>query len=305
MIRRPPRSTLFPYTTLFRSKHKEWKEAGLKYVQDLLTEEGAIATQDYLENKYNLRFKPLQYQSLISSLPNTWKSLITNDNQSKHFIIHQKGDILINKEWKTFHDITTKDLYWTLIETTRPVSEKKWTEKCNIKFSEDDWAIIYTLPYKLTTDTRLIALQLKITHRILACNTKLKTWKVNTSDICDYCDQTDTIAHYLFECKQVKQMWNSIYKWWFTNTEIGISFTCNEILFGFPNPNEDEVITHYNYLIIHAKYFIYRNKKQGKELTLYRFLIELKKSIILKIEACDITKRQKTEKIWSDLLNII
>src|SRR3712207_8348130 len=25
MIRRPPRSTLFPYTTLFRSKHKETK----------------------------------------------------------------------------------------------------------------------------------------------------------------------------------------------------------------------------------------------------------------------------------------
>src|SRR3712207_8864765 len=25
MIRRPPRSTLFPYTTLFRSKGREWK----------------------------------------------------------------------------------------------------------------------------------------------------------------------------------------------------------------------------------------------------------------------------------------
>jgi hypothetical protein len=220
-------------------KYKVWKEAGLKYIQDLLTEEGALASQEYLENRYNLKFKALQYQSLISAIPNTWKSLITNDNQSKHFIIHKKGDILINKEWKTFHDITTKDIYWTLIETTRPVSETKWIEKCNIKFSEEDWAIIYTLPYKLTTDTRLIALQLKITHRIIACNTQLKTWKVNTSDSCDYCGQTDTIAHYLFECKQVRQMWNSIYKWWVTNTEIGIPFTCNEILFGFPNPNDE------------------------------------------------------------------
>src|SRR2546429_7859615 len=25
MIRRPPRSTLFPYTTLFRSKNREWR----------------------------------------------------------------------------------------------------------------------------------------------------------------------------------------------------------------------------------------------------------------------------------------
>src|SRR5690349_24201080 len=29
MIRRPPRSTLFPYTTLFRSPRKQWSEVGV------------------------------------------------------------------------------------------------------------------------------------------------------------------------------------------------------------------------------------------------------------------------------------
>src|SRR3712207_6894157 len=33
MIRRPPRSTLFPYTTLFRSRHRERAGAGLSDVQ--------------------------------------------------------------------------------------------------------------------------------------------------------------------------------------------------------------------------------------------------------------------------------
>src|SRR3712207_7294392 len=28
MIRRPPRSTLFPYTTLFRSRHRRWSRGG-------------------------------------------------------------------------------------------------------------------------------------------------------------------------------------------------------------------------------------------------------------------------------------
>src|SRR3989449_10257854 len=34
MIRRPPRSTLFPYTTLFRSTHKNWWECdtGIAYL---------------------------------------------------------------------------------------------------------------------------------------------------------------------------------------------------------------------------------------------------------------------------------
>src|SRR2546430_12931026 len=30
MIRRPPRSTLFPYTTLFRSSHSMWTEPGIR-----------------------------------------------------------------------------------------------------------------------------------------------------------------------------------------------------------------------------------------------------------------------------------
>src|SRR3712207_496671 len=48
MIRRPPRSTLFPYTTLFRSQH------GIKYDQDLVFGHGdllsAFATVDLLEH---------------------------------------------------------------------------------------------------------------------------------------------------------------------------------------------------------------------------------------------------------------
>src|SRR3712207_7937222 len=33
MIRRPPRSTLFPYTTLFRSRHRAWPPAARIIVQ--------------------------------------------------------------------------------------------------------------------------------------------------------------------------------------------------------------------------------------------------------------------------------
>src|SRR3712207_7750447 len=32
MIRRPPRSTLFPYTTLFRSKNKNYWQTGKPYI---------------------------------------------------------------------------------------------------------------------------------------------------------------------------------------------------------------------------------------------------------------------------------
>src|SRR2546422_9465588 len=46
MIRRPPRSTLFPYTTLFRSPRAE---RGLRGVEEPLGQEHTIAGQEALE----------------------------------------------------------------------------------------------------------------------------------------------------------------------------------------------------------------------------------------------------------------
>src|SRR6185437_16963273 len=38
MIRRPPRSTLFPYTTLFRSRQVSWRARGSSATQTLLVD---------------------------------------------------------------------------------------------------------------------------------------------------------------------------------------------------------------------------------------------------------------------------
>ena len=50
MIRRPPRSTLFPYTTLFRSRTEKWsvKKAGALSQQELVSIKitGAAATRN-------------------------------------------------------------------------------------------------------------------------------------------------------------------------------------------------------------------------------------------------------------------
>src|SRR5260370_27860451 len=48
MIRRPPRSTLFPYTTLFRSRDRDadhWIEVAREPLGDVLAEREALAAQ--------------------------------------------------------------------------------------------------------------------------------------------------------------------------------------------------------------------------------------------------------------------
>src|SRR3712207_1395619 len=71
MIRRPPRSTLFPYTTLFRSKHnpqtmyaaadmpfyfmKAYHGAGIQFMNDKI----GLFTHQRLQAQYSLKFKLL------------------------------------------------------------------------------------------------------------------------------------------------------------------------------------------------------------------------------------------------------
>src|SRR5256885_9916260 len=50
MIRRPPRSTLFPYTTLFRSPKRRFREAATKYLNDHRRRRGISRDATALKN---------------------------------------------------------------------------------------------------------------------------------------------------------------------------------------------------------------------------------------------------------------
>src|SRR5437763_2366365 len=71
MIRRPPRSTLFPYTTLFRSLHGEARKYGLEPIRDFRQ---ALAASDAgrpkVENGYGgfwTRYRSEEHTSELQS----------------------------------------------------------------------------------------------------------------------------------------------------------------------------------------------------------------------------------------------
>src|SRR5947199_7027668 len=57
MIRRPPRSTLFPYTTLFRSLDEErcWREDDVPHAPDRGTEVGCMRSEEHTSELQSLR----------------------------------------------------------------------------------------------------------------------------------------------------------------------------------------------------------------------------------------------------------
>src|SRR5258707_9891754 len=63
MIRRPPRSTLFPYTTLFRSRNAFiWdQENGMRRLQDVLTHQYGLALTGWRSEEHTSELQSRQY----------------------------------------------------------------------------------------------------------------------------------------------------------------------------------------------------------------------------------------------------
>src|SRR3712207_6921252 len=91
MIRRPPRSTLFPYTTLFRSLQNRYKK------QEAQLELRLITKTDLLKTEYNL----LEVQSLISKAKRSEEH--TSELQSRQYLVCRL--LLEKKKKRHIHDI--------------------------------------------------------------------------------------------------------------------------------------------------------------------------------------------------------
>jgi hypothetical protein len=119
-------------------------------------------------------------------------------------------------------------------------------------------------------------------HRILAVNHNLKKWKRIDSDKCLFCDKIDTIVHFIYECPDTLQFWNSIYTWWKSVFLFSVPITHLEVIFGMPNENNDNTINIYNLVLLQAKHYIYISKKKNNRIDLFDFLLILKQELILK-----------------------
>ena len=55
-------------------------------------------------------------------------------------------------------------------------------------------------------EIKLKEFNFKILHGILPCNSNLKKWKIRSVDVCDVCNQIQTIEHLLYGCCYVKPL---------------------------------------------------------------------------------------------------
>jgi hypothetical protein len=288
---------------------KTWKFKNIRFIQNLLDTNGKIDTKENLDKKFNVQIETLLLNSVTSAIPHDWKKMIKDDTNSTNYFVFADFNILVNDTYKKLIEVKTNEVYQHLITkiAKRATSEAKWEEETGINYDEEQWEQAYSYPYQLTRDVKILSFHYKITHRILACKRNLKTWKIKNDNICDVCTiEMDGIEHHLIACPVLLDFWSNLFTWWKAVSKMAFPIDTYDILFGIPNPNNDIIIYHMNYLILHALYYIYVTKITSKTPKLFEYVLVAKRNLdMLKTNMENKGLQKKYNARWAPLADSI
>ena len=147
------------------------------------------------------------------------------------------------------------------LQILRPIpdiSALNYWEKEIINFDKTD-NMIWMRSFLCTSEAYLRALQWKIIHRIYPSGTVAKRMKIRETDICKFCPEVDTLAHFFHGCQVVKLLWNEVERAIEQITGKFLPITQEIALFGLDLPDREANID-VNKIILVAKATISKAK---------------------------------------------
>ena len=141
-----------------------------------------------------------------------------------------------------------------------PTAEKRMV-KANL--NEKTMQLIYSLPFKVTKDTRLAMFQFKIIHHILPTNATLFRDALKESDKCHLCSERQTLIHLFATCLKVKSFWSQFTYWWISKNSEPMTLDENRIIYGVTNGFSRRLGL--NLCLIIAKHYIYTAFREEEE----------------------------------------
>jgi hypothetical protein len=281
----------------------QWKQARINHILHIIDTNGKIRSKQNIENKYSINIKAMEYNSIIHSIPKPWKQKLKNQTST---ILGTKLDnhcnIKINNKYQNINEICTKDIL-DKDKSKPPTSKKRWIELYDdMNVDESFWQKIYQTPFQLTKNSKILMVQYKLIHRILAVNHNLKKWKRINNSTCNLCSEEDTIEHFIYHCPDTMKLWESIMNWWRSEFEFTIPISILEVLFGIQNELYNNYLNLLNAVMLHAKYYIYYAKKKEEKIELYNYLLSLK---LKKLYYKENNRRHIFNNIWQELYSNI
>ena len=168
-------------------------QKGIMYVKDMFIG-NSIISFDRFKALYDRADALLVYKCIFNALSQKIQIIKFNLISNKSPIYFKSIDIAT---------ITRKNFYMLIKSSEPPTVENWWSRRLNSDFNQQCWA----LPFQVTKETRLQALQWKILMNIYPTAITLNRMKINNSDQCMHCNSRDTIEHFFFLCPKLSRFW--------------------------------------------------------------------------------------------------
>jgi hypothetical protein len=243
---------------------------GIYYVSDILNDQNEFLSLIEINQKFGTNLTFLDLLRIRLTLPHKWKEILQGDGEDL------KDDEIKYNRFNNLKTLKTKSIYWEILEENHDcVSPSNihinWTNYFSL--NEEQMQKVYTLPYEVTRWTKLQALQYKIVNKIINCNYWLHKIKIKDEPTCRFCDEIETLQHFLFGCKTTKQFWKAMLSWYNGQTQENIEqLTERDITLGYiKEPNQT-----LNCCILLGKSMIYDKKNHNIQPDIYLFHCEFK-----------------------------
>ena len=226
--------------------------------------------------------------AFIAAIPTEWKNILNQNNSHLN---------------TPLEDLPSTRVAYSTLPTNNvspPTSENRIL---NYGFSKQSIHKVYTLPFLITNDSKLIAFQYKIIHHILPTKSSLFRAGITESDICSLCaTEKQTINHLLYHCTVSKAFWDRFTSWWYQKFKQVVSLTESNILYGWHNNIKNKQALNVTLLI--AKFHIFATSSCDGNLCFEGFLLRLQDKLdILKQSYIAQRKLHKFLNIWGKLHN--
>ena len=272
----------------------------LKRIKDLVDKDGNFINATELKNKNNVTIDIMLHNSIKSAIPRHWIDAIKRENSNLQLTGDDRSSeneiISINIEGKnvSYENLTCKQIYKEFVcrKYERATALYKWEE--TYFYYNFDWKDLYRFPYVISRDTTLQSFYYQLLNRYLPYNCNLNNWGITETNICSFCDNIDTIEHYLLECADAKIFWSRIEEMIYDIYQTNIKLSYVEKLLGIENKSDNELLYIYNYCLLLGKYYIYKKKTNEQRINFTEFLNILKER--LQIEKYILSTKGEDEK---------
>ena len=231
--------------------YTQWIEKGVYNLANFVGNTGKLLTFTEFRNKYGIYMDFVTYSGLILSLKKYIRKtkIQVDDRSPSNTTVALRTIYSITKGTKAYYNILNDS-------DCNPNCCAKWTKKsyCNVC-----WKSCFLKIHKID-DIKLKWLQMRIVHRVIATNVVLKKMGIINCEQCTFCDEKDSIEHFLWQCYFTRRFWRLLENLISTSCETAcnIKITENLVLFGIDSTAITDKI--FDLIILLAKQYLYRCK---------------------------------------------